>query len=133
MAVEPEAHRRAHEWLAEVYSRLGETSGTLATDSTGHGHTGLLSSPADQRTHTGGLANDTEGTIASARELHERIALPNLLVKIPGTAAGTTRGRGGMFALGPQAARSRGPTHAAASRIVNRKLLPRGDLRAVLC
>jgi transaldolase len=36
-----------------------------------------------------GLANDTEGTIASARQLHERIDQPNLLVKIPGTAAGT--------------------------------------------
>jgi transaldolase len=35
-----------------------------------------------------GLANDTEGTIASARQLHERIAQPNVLVKIPGTAAG---------------------------------------------
>ena len=35
-----------------------------------------------------GLANDTEGTIASARDLHQRIAEPNLLVKIPGTEAG---------------------------------------------
>jgi transaldolase len=35
-----------------------------------------------------GLANDTEGTIASARELHDRIDEPNLLVKIPGTEAG---------------------------------------------
>ena len=35
-----------------------------------------------------GLANDTEGTIASARHLHERIHQPNLLVKIPGTSAG---------------------------------------------
>jgi transaldolase len=35
-----------------------------------------------------GLANDTEGTIASARQLHERINQPNVLVKIPGTAAG---------------------------------------------
>jgi transaldolase len=35
-----------------------------------------------------GLANDTEGTIASARQLHERIDEPNVLVKIPGTAAG---------------------------------------------
>jgi transaldolase len=34
------------------------------------------------------LARDTEGTIASARELHERIAEPNLYVKIPGTAEG---------------------------------------------
>jgi transaldolase len=35
-----------------------------------------------------GLANDTAGTIASARQLHERIAQPNVLVKIPGTLAG---------------------------------------------
>ncbi len=35
-----------------------------------------------------GLANDTAGTIAAARSLHERMALPNLLVKIPATEAG---------------------------------------------
>jgi len=35
-----------------------------------------------------GLANDTEGTIASARQLDDRISQPNLLVKIPATAAG---------------------------------------------
>jgi transaldolase len=35
-----------------------------------------------------GLAHDTEGTIASARQLHERIAEPNVLVKIPATAEG---------------------------------------------
>ncbi len=34
------------------------------------------------------LANDTEGTMASARQLDERITQPNLLVKIPATAAG---------------------------------------------
>jgi len=34
------------------------------------------------------LATDTEGTIAAARDLHERIDRPNLLVKIPGTKAG---------------------------------------------
>ena len=34
------------------------------------------------------LAHDTEGTTASARHLHETIARPNLLVKIPGTAEG---------------------------------------------
>jgi transaldolase len=34
------------------------------------------------------LANDTAGSIDSARNLHERIHLPNLFVKIPGTAAG---------------------------------------------
>ena len=35
-----------------------------------------------------GLARDTEGTIKSARELHERINQPNLYVKIPATAEG---------------------------------------------
>ncbi len=35
-----------------------------------------------------GLANDTEGTVASARDLHDRIDEPNLLVKIPATQAG---------------------------------------------
>jgi transaldolase len=34
------------------------------------------------------LARDTEGTIASARDLHERINRPNLFVKIPATAEG---------------------------------------------
>src|SRR3954453_2689333 len=34
------------------------------------------------------LANDTDGTIRDARMFHERIALPNLMVKIPATAAG---------------------------------------------
>ncbi|MDP9074986.1 MAG: transaldolase [Actinomycetota bacterium] len=34
------------------------------------------------------LARDTEGTIAAARDLHRRISLPNLMVKIPATAEG---------------------------------------------
>lgn len=34
------------------------------------------------------LAHDTPGSVASARELHQRIDQPNLLVKVPGTAAG---------------------------------------------
>jgi transaldolase len=34
------------------------------------------------------LAHDTDGTISEARELHERIALPNLFVKIPATWQG---------------------------------------------
>jgi transaldolase len=34
------------------------------------------------------LANDTAGTIEAARSLHQRIGLPNLMVKIPATAAG---------------------------------------------
>ena len=35
-----------------------------------------------------GLAHDTAGTIASARQLHERINEPNVLVKIPATREG---------------------------------------------
>lgn len=35
------------------------------------------------------LAHDTEGTIASARDLHERVEEPNLFVKIPATEEGT--------------------------------------------
>jgi transaldolase len=34
------------------------------------------------------LANETEGSIRDARMFHERIALPNLMVKIPATAEG---------------------------------------------
>ena len=34
------------------------------------------------------LAHDTAGTVAAARRLHERIALPNLFVKIPATVEG---------------------------------------------
>jgi transaldolase len=34
------------------------------------------------------LADDTEGTVAEAIQYHERIARPNLLVKIPATVAG---------------------------------------------
>ena len=34
------------------------------------------------------LARDTEGTTVAARELHQRIDRPNLMVKIPGTAEG---------------------------------------------
>src|SRR6476659_2550166 len=35
-----------------------------------------------------GLAHDSDGTEAAARDLHERIARRNLMVKIPATAAG---------------------------------------------
>ena len=34
------------------------------------------------------LAHDTEGTVRDARMLHERIAQPNLLVKVPATKEG---------------------------------------------
>ena len=34
------------------------------------------------------LAHDTAGTVAAARALHDRIAQPNLMVKVPATSAG---------------------------------------------
>ena len=34
------------------------------------------------------LARDTDTTVTAARDLHQRIALPNLFVKIPATAEG---------------------------------------------
>lgn len=34
------------------------------------------------------LAHDTEATLAAARSLHEMVARPNLMIKIPGTAEG---------------------------------------------
>lgn len=34
------------------------------------------------------LANDTEGTVLAARRLHARVNKPNVLIKIPATAAG---------------------------------------------
>ena len=47
------------------------------------------------------LASDTAATIDSARSLHERIHLPNLLVKIPATAEGVPAIRQ-MISRGPQ-------------------------------
>jgi transaldolase len=37
-----------------------------------------------------GLANDAEGTIAQAKQLFDKVAKPNVLIKIPATVAGLT-------------------------------------------
>jgi transaldolase len=58
----------------EVLAPLHEESG---------GGDGFVSLEVDPR-----LAHDTEGTIAAAVNLHERIGRPNLLVKIPATVEG---------------------------------------------
>lgn len=47
------------------------------------GADGFVSVEVDPR-----LAHDTEGTVAAARDLWQRIDRPNLLVKVPATAAG---------------------------------------------
>ena len=43
------------------------------------------------------LANDTEGTVREARRLHEEVARPNVLIKIPGTPAGVPAIRQALF------------------------------------
>src|ERR1051325_5274052 len=48
-----------------------------------HGADGFVSVEVDP-----GLAHDTAGTEASARQLHEQIHRPNLMVKIPATEEG---------------------------------------------
>jgi transaldolase len=58
----------------EILRPLHEVSGG------GDGFVSLEVAPA--------LANETSATVLAARLLHERIAKPNLLVKVPGTAAG---------------------------------------------
>ncbi|HVX22022.1 MAG TPA: transaldolase [Acidimicrobiales bacterium] len=62
------------EGALEVFGPLYDQSGG------GDGFASLEVSPA--------LAKDTEGTVASARSLHDRIDRPNLLVKVPATAEG---------------------------------------------
>ncbi len=56
--------------LRPVYDESGGTDGFVSIEVAPH------------------LAHDTDRTIAAARELHERIDEPNLMVKIPGTIAG---------------------------------------------
>ena len=39
------------------------------------------------------LAHDTDGTIAQAKELWDRLAKPNVMIKIPATSEGSRRSR----------------------------------------
>ena len=75
--------------VREAYWRLVIDDGTEALallrptfDASG-GTDGFVSIEVDPD-----LARDTNGTIAAARDLHERINKPNLFVKIPATAEG---------------------------------------------
>ena len=43
------------------------------------------------------LANDAEGTVREARRLHDEVARPNVLIKIPGTPAGVPAIRQALF------------------------------------
>ncbi len=66
--------------IEDVTDACGVLRPLYDTSKGGDGFVSIEVSPA--------LASDTPGTIASARSLHERIHLPNLLVKIPATAEG---------------------------------------------
>jgi transaldolase len=64
----------------DVTAALGILRPVYDSSGGGDGFVSLEVSPA--------LANDTDGTINDARSLHQRINLPNLMVKIPATEAG---------------------------------------------
>jgi transaldolase len=66
--------------VQDVTDALGVLRTVYDTSGGGDGFVSLEVDP--------GLAHETEGTIEAARSLHERIALPNLLVKIPATVEG---------------------------------------------
>jgi len=66
--------------IDDVEHALGLLLPTYDDSAGGDGFVSLEVSPS--------LAQDTAATIASARQLDERIPAPNLLVKIPATAAG---------------------------------------------
>ena len=66
--------------IADVTAALGIFHPLYVQSGGGDGFISLEVSPR--------LACDTEGTIKDARIFHERIAMPNLLVKIPATEAG---------------------------------------------
>jgi transaldolase len=66
--------------ITDIIDALGVLRPVYDTSDSTDGFVSIEVSPA--------LAHDTAGTIEAARLLHERIALPNLYVKIPGTVAG---------------------------------------------
>lgn len=84
-----EALRRAGRGAEEILFELAIGDVTAAADMlasvwrrTG-GEDGWVSTQLSPR-----LADDAEGTIAAAVELHDRIGRPNVLIKIPATSAG---------------------------------------------
>ena len=64
----------------DIIEALGVLRGTFDADGGTDGFVSIEVAPE--------LARDTEATVAAARDLHERIALPNLFVKIPATPEG---------------------------------------------
>ena len=83
----PARRRRASPWTGSSSSSPPRTSATPATSS----RRSPTSTPSDGRVSIEvepDLANDTEGTIASARALWQAVDRPNVLIKIPATKEG---------------------------------------------
>jgi len=66
--------------LADINGALDEFADLYRDSNRGDGFVSVEVEPS--------LAHDEAGTTAAARSLHEQIARPNLMVKIPGTAEG---------------------------------------------
>jgi transaldolase len=66
--------------LTDIREALEMLEGTHATSNGVDGYVSVEVAPA--------LARDTTATTAAARDLHQRVAKPNLLVKIPATVEG---------------------------------------------
>ena len=66
--------------LADINGALDEFAALYASSFGGDGFVSVEVDP--------GLAHDGAGTEAAARELHQQVSRPNLMVKIPGTAEG---------------------------------------------
>jgi transaldolase len=72
-----------HYWamvLRDIDGALDEFADLYQSSKGGDGYVSVEVDP--------GLAHDGAGTEAAARQLHERVGRPNLMVKIPGTEAG---------------------------------------------
>lgn len=66
--------------IADIQAACDLFADLYASSDGGDGYVSLEVSPY--------LANDTDGTIAEARRLHKDVNRPNLMIKVPATAAG---------------------------------------------
>ena len=76
-----------------VYWRLGERTGALVSDTSGHGRAAAYASPAEQRTRTGALVGDDDRGVVDARawysSAYDLIRAP-LSVGLPSAASART-------------------------------------------
>jgi transaldolase len=70
-------------WELVIYDVVGALEALRPTFDQSRGGDGFVSIEVDPR-----WAHDSDATVAAARSLHDRIREPNLLVKVPATAAG---------------------------------------------